>query len=136
MRHRSSILLFYSSDDTEFIRRFPAKAITHGFTRRRPIRSLQIPLRMENIPRRKICEICEICGIKNFHEEKSASSVKSVGQKTSTKKNLRHLRNLWDKKLPRRKICVICEICVTKTIREYFGRQPLARGQISAKIRE
>ena len=34
------------------------------------------------------------------------------------------------KKLPRRKICV------TKTIREYFGRQLLARGQISAKIRE
>ena len=31
---------------------------------------------------------------------------------------------------------VICEICVTKTIREYFGRQPLDRGQISAKIRE
>ncbi len=33
----------------------------------------------------------------NFHEEKSVSSVKSVGQKTSTKKNLRHLRNLRDK---------------------------------------
>ena len=63
------------------------------------------PLRMENVPRRKICVICEICGIKklprrkicviceicetkNFHKEKSASSAKSVGQKTSTKKNL------------------------------------------------
>ena len=34
---------FYSSDDTEFIRRFPAEAITHGFSRRRPVRSLQIP---------------------------------------------------------------------------------------------
>ena len=34
---------FYSSDDTEFIRRFLAEAITHGFTRRRPIRSIQIP---------------------------------------------------------------------------------------------
>ena len=34
---------FYSSDDTEFIRRFPAATITHGFTRRRPVRSLQIP---------------------------------------------------------------------------------------------
>ena len=33
---------FYSSDDTEFIRRFPAAAITHGFSRRRPVRSLQI----------------------------------------------------------------------------------------------
>ena len=34
---------FYSSDDTEFIRRFPAVAITHGFSRMRPVRSLQIP---------------------------------------------------------------------------------------------
>ena len=34
---------FYSSDDTEFIRRFPAAAITHGFSRMRPVRSLQIP---------------------------------------------------------------------------------------------
>ena len=34
---------FYSSDFTELIRRFLAMSITHGFTRRRPIRSLQIP---------------------------------------------------------------------------------------------
>ena len=34
---------FFSSDDTEFIRRFPAAAITHGFSRMRPVRSLQIP---------------------------------------------------------------------------------------------
>ena len=34
---------FYSSDDTEFIRRFPAETITHGFSRRRPVRSMQIP---------------------------------------------------------------------------------------------
>ena len=34
--------IFYSSDATEFIRRFPAAAITHGFSRRRPVRSLQI----------------------------------------------------------------------------------------------
>ena len=34
---------FYSSDDTEFIRRFLATAITHGFSRMRPVRSLQIP---------------------------------------------------------------------------------------------
>ena len=32
-----------SSDDTEFIRRFPAASITHGFSRMRPVRSLQIP---------------------------------------------------------------------------------------------
>ena len=34
---------FFSSDDTEFIRRFPAETITHGFSRMRPVRSLQIP---------------------------------------------------------------------------------------------
>ena len=34
----------FSSDDTEFIRRFPAAAITHGFSRRRPVRSIQYPL--------------------------------------------------------------------------------------------
>jgi hypothetical protein len=34
---------FYSSDFTELIRRFLAMSITHGFTRRRPARSLQIP---------------------------------------------------------------------------------------------
>ena len=40
----------FSSDDTEFIRRFPAAAITHGFSRMRPVRSLQIPLRLEKVP--------------------------------------------------------------------------------------
>ena len=34
---------FYSSDDTEFIRRLTAETITHGFSRMRPVRSLQIP---------------------------------------------------------------------------------------------
>ena len=34
---------FFSSDDTEFIQRFPAVAITHGFSQMRPVRSLQIP---------------------------------------------------------------------------------------------
>ena len=34
---------FFLSDTTEFIRRFLAEAITHGFSRRRPVRSLQIP---------------------------------------------------------------------------------------------
>ena len=34
---------FFSSDDTEFIRRIPAAAITYGFSRMRPVRSLQIP---------------------------------------------------------------------------------------------
>ena len=106
MRHRSSILLFYSSDDTDFIRRVLAAAITHGLAQRRPIRSVQIPLGLEKAIRQR------------FHK-KSVSSVKSVGQKTSTKKNLRHLRNLRD-----------------KLIAAPLGRQPLASGQISAKIRE
>ena len=35
--------VFFSSDFTELIRRFLAMSITHGFTRRRPARSLQIP---------------------------------------------------------------------------------------------
>ena len=34
---------FSSSDDTEFIRRFLAQAITHGISRMRPVRSLQMP---------------------------------------------------------------------------------------------
>ena len=72
---------FYSSDDTEFIRRFPAEAITHGFSQRRPVRSLQIPPEIgQRDSIKKSVEICEICGTKTF-----------------TKKNLRHLRNLRDK---------------------------------------
>ena len=42
-RSRSHRFIFCSSDDTEFIRRFPAVAITHGFSRMRPVRSIQIP---------------------------------------------------------------------------------------------
>ena len=34
---------FFSSDDTEFIRRFPAETITHRFSPLRPVRSFQIP---------------------------------------------------------------------------------------------
>ena len=41
---------FFSSDDTEFIRRFLAKAITHGFSRRRPVRSFQIPPESRTCP--------------------------------------------------------------------------------------
>ena len=40
----------FSLDDTEFILRFPAVAITHGFSQMRPVRSLQIPQRLENVP--------------------------------------------------------------------------------------
>ena len=41
---------FYSSDATEFIRRFPAAAITHGFSRMRPVRSLQITPETGKVP--------------------------------------------------------------------------------------
>ena len=40
----------FSLDDTEFILRFPAETITHGFSQMRPVRSLQIPLRLEKVP--------------------------------------------------------------------------------------
>ena len=84
----SQIYTDFSSDDTEFIRRFPAKAITHGFSRMRPVRSLQIPPETDKeIHQRfhkKSVYICEICGTKNFHEEKSASSAKSAWQTNSS----------------------------------------------------
>ena len=35
--------IFFSSDFTEIIRRLTAETITHGFSRMRPVRSLQIP---------------------------------------------------------------------------------------------
>ena len=70
---------FYSSDDTEFIRRFLAAAITHGFSRRRPVRSLQIPPEIgQSDSIKKSVEICEICGTKKLPRKKSASSAKSA----------------------------------------------------------
>ena len=42
--------IFYSSDYTEFIRRFPVEAITHGFSQRRPVRSVQIPPKVGKSP--------------------------------------------------------------------------------------
>ena len=129
-----------SSDDTEFILRFPAAAITHGISQMRPVRSLQIPLRLENVPQisqiytdfflmgflfigwHGIYSEISCCGdysrifadatcpvvadtpwdwTKRFTRdsiENLCISVKSVGQNPPTKKNLRHLRNLRDKK--------------------------------------
>ena len=108
---------FYSSDDTEFIRRFPAEAITHGFSRRRPVRSVQIPPGIGICPTKK-----NLCHLWNLWDEIISTkknlriSVKSVGRNNPpqrkicvylwnlwdkiihTKKNLRHLRNLRDKK--------------------------------------
>ena len=147
---------FFSSDDTEFIRRFPAETITHGFSRMRPVRSLQIPPESGKCPtdftdlhrfflgRFFVTQISQMTQIffigilfigrhgiyseisccddysRNFAEatcpvvadtpwdrtkrftrdsiENLCISVKSVGQNPPTKKNLRHLRNLRDKK--------------------------------------
>ena len=148
---------FYSSDDTEFIRRLTAETITHGFSRMRPVRSLQIPPESGKCPtdftdlhrfflgcffvtqisqmtqifshgiflfigRHGIYSEVSCCGdysrifadatcpvvadtpwdwTKRFTRdsiENLCKSVKSVGQNPSTKKNLRHLRNLRDKK--------------------------------------
>ena len=70
---------FFSSDDTEFIRRFLAEAITHGFSRRRPVRSLQIPPEIgQRDSIKKSVYICEICGTKKLPRKKSASSAKSA----------------------------------------------------------
>ena len=133
---------FYSSDDTEFIRRFLAQAITHGISQRRPVRSLQIPPEIGKSPtdftdlhrfflgrflshadfaddadffhHRMTRNFAEAtCSVvtdtpwdrtKRFTRDSKkicvnlCKSVKSVGQNPPTKKNLRHLRNLRDKK--------------------------------------
>ena len=67
-RFRRCRRFFYSSDDTEFIRRFLAEAITHGFSQRRPVRSLQIPPEIGQSDSPEIQK--DLC-----------ISVKSVGQK-------------------------------------------------------
>ena len=71
--------IFYSSDDTEFIRRFPAEAITHGFSQRRPVRSVQIPPGIGICPTKKnLCISVKSVGQNNPHKEKSAPSAKSA----------------------------------------------------------
>ena len=60
---------FYSSDFTELIRRFLPMSITHGFTRRRPVRSLQIP---------PVSGICPT-DFTDIHRDNLCKSVKSVG---------------------------------------------------------
>ena len=98
---------FHHRMPRNFIRRFPAATITHGISQRRPVRSLQIP---PGIGQSDSPEI----------QKNLCKCVKSVGQNNHTKKNLRHLRNLRDK----------------KTTGAYIGREPLASGQNSAKFRE
>ena len=60
----------------------PDKAITHGFSRRRPVRSVQIPPGIGICPTKKnLCISVKSVGRNNPHEEKSASSAKSAWQK-------------------------------------------------------
>ena len=75
---------FCSSDHTKFSRRFPAEAITHGLTRRRPVRSIQIPLGLGKAIRQR------------FHKK----SVKSVGQKTIAA----HIGRRPEAKYPRKSV--------------------------------
>ena len=75
----SQMTQIFSSDNTEFIRRFPAEAITHGFSRRRPVRSVQIPPGIGICPTKKnLCISVKSVGQNNPHKEKSASSAKSA----------------------------------------------------------
>ena len=73
---------FYSSDDTEFIRRFPDEAITHGFSRRRPGRSVQIPPEVGKSPTKKnLCISVKSVGQNNPHKEKSVYICEICGTK-------------------------------------------------------
>ena len=76
--------------DYEFIHRMtqnlcggiPDETITHGFSQRRPIRSVQIPPGIGICPTKKnLCISVKSVGQNNPHEEKSASSAKSAWQK-------------------------------------------------------
>ena len=57
----------------------PDEAITHGFSQRRPIRSVQIPPEVGKSPTKKnLCISVKSVGRNNLHKEKSASSAKSA----------------------------------------------------------
>ena len=73
--------------DYEFIHRMtqnlcggiPDETITHGFSQRRPIRSVQIPPEVGKSPTKKnLCISVKSVGQNNPHEEKSAPSAKSA----------------------------------------------------------
>ena len=156
MRHRSSILLFYSSDDTEFIRRFPAKAITHGFTRRRPIRSLKIPPEVRKSP----TDFTDIhrffIGVFFSHADfaDDADFIHRMTRNLFGDFLLRRLlkdfhgcdlsgRCRYPLRLTKRftrdsikNLCISVKSMGQKTTGAYIGRQPLAKGQSSAKFRE
>ena len=57
----------------------PDKAITHGFSQRRPVRSVQIPPGIGICPTKKnLCISVKSVGQNNPHKEKSAPSAKSA----------------------------------------------------------
>ena len=135
---------FSSSDDTEFIRRFPAATITHGFSQRRPVRSLQIPPEVVKSPTdftdihrfflgrflvTQISQMTQIFFIIGRHGISRRRPVRSLQispwdrTKRFHKKICGNLWNLWDKKTPTKKICVICEICVTKNVPQKIMKQ-------------
>ena len=75
------------ADDADFFHRMtrnlfggiPAEAINHGFSRRRPVRSVQIPPEVGKSPTKKnLCISVKSVGRNNLHKEKSASSAKSA----------------------------------------------------------
>ena len=75
------------ADDADFFHRMtrnlfggiPAEAITHGFSQRRPGRSVQIPPGIGICPTKKnLCISVKSVGRNNPHKEKSASSAKSA----------------------------------------------------------
>ena len=88
------------ADDADFFHRmtrnlfgdFPDEAITHGFSRRRPVRSVQIPPGIGICPTKK-----NLRHLRNLRD-KIIHTKKNLWDKIiHTKKNLRHLRNLRDK---------------------------------------
>ena len=129
----------FSSDDTEFIRIFPAVAITHGFSQRRPVRSLQIPPEVVKSPT-DFTDIhrfflglffchADFADDADFFSSSDDTEFrigdlfdrcryplgldKAIHQRFH-KKSVYICEICGTKIIPRRKICVICEICVTK----------------------
>ena len=74
----SQMTQIFSSDDTEFIRRFPAATIIHGISQMRPVRSLQIPPEIgQRDSIKKSVEICEICGTKKQRKRRTKTTISS-----------------------------------------------------------
>ena len=94
----------------------PDEAINHGFSRRRPGRSVQIPPEVEKSPTKKnLCISVKSVGQNNPHKEKSVSSAKSVGQNNPHKeKSVSSVKSVGRNNPHKEKSVYICEICGTK----------------------